>query len=110
MSAAHTPGEWIFTPGLNYYGGENCGDMAGTIEAVEDETFSRWHVALVIGDLVDSESNARLIAAAPTMFGYIETMAALGDMDAIKIMDGLNATTAVEPNSVGTPQGVNQND
>ena len=37
-------------------------------------------------------ANARLIAAAPTMFSFIEKMAAGGDTEAIALMGAINGT------------------
>lgn len=39
----------------------------------------------------EDEANARLIAAAPTMFSFIEKMAAEGDSEAISFMEQFNA-------------------
>lgn len=40
-----------------------------------------------------SDEDGRLIAAAPRMFDYIETQAAMGDTAAIEIMESLNANS-----------------
>lgn len=39
------------------------------------------------------DANARLIAAAPTMYDFIEAKAKAGDSEAIKIMEAINANT-----------------
>lgn len=62
----HTAGPWEFTPGLNYYGvsGDDA-PILGTVEAPDATASARWHIAVVVADLEESEANARLIAAAP---------------------------------------------
>ena len=118
MSAAHTPGPW-----REYsFGGRQIGGPEG------DAVCSMWGS---VGNPED-DANARLIVAAPDLLNALEGLVAiiqkaglsqlargveLGQTSwAVKASDRMEvahwaiakATTAVDPNSVGTPQGVNQ--
>jgi hypothetical protein len=46
-----------------------------------------------VAEVVHGEANARLIAACPAMWDYIILKAAEGDMEALKIMESVNASS-----------------
>lgn len=47
----------------------------------------------IVSDADNAEANARLIAAAPTMYEYVAIQAASGDNEAIKILEAINGST-----------------
>lgn len=49
-------------------------------------------VALILMESSDEEADARLIAAAPTMYEYIASSASNGCAEARKIMEAINAS------------------
>jgi hypothetical protein len=87
MSAKHTPGPWEIL--------RHCNVRANDPDAVGVGS-DRGVVADVWKDGVmekAGEANANLIAAAPTMRSYIETKAADGDAEAIKILEAIDVHT-----------------
>ena len=112
MSAAHTPGPWV-KDRYNQLRGPN-GVQVGVWDA---------GISWVSRD-DEAEANARLIGAAPDLLEALKAMKRAGLREGISASEqaGLDliyeqacaaiakATTAIDPNSVGTPQGVNQND
>ncbi|NYD88794.1 hypothetical protein HD841_000563 [Sphingomonas melonis] len=81
QSGGHTLGRWVvnpFTARIDVPGRDApiCALLWPTDLRSENETFA----------------NARLIAASPTMFSYIERKAAAGDHEARNIMEEIHAT------------------
>lgn len=77
--ASHTPGPWRADHKAH------CRVLAG-----ENDTVATTGCQ---SDLIDQwEANACLIAAAPTMFSYIEKRAAAGDVEAVAILEEINGT------------------
>ena len=80
MSAEHTPGPW---QSIGSTGSVWCGEV---------------FVASVYGDDPDCKpdarmkANGRLIAAAPTMYAFIEKKAEDGDEEAQKLIGAIHAT------------------
>lgn len=70
------------------------GHTKGPWEADDCEGYSIWRVfapgriilAQVVGDSAETDANARLIAASPTMYEYVARKAAEGDADAARII------------------------
>ena len=73
----HTPGPWFISRSLDY------GEM-GTVVRDAPEC---GVVMAVVTNRPELMANARLIAAAPMMFAFIEKKAAAGDVDAAKILE-----------------------
>ena len=84
-SRQHTPGPWIFafTPGSEQFADIFTLDRHYT--GPGHETMQRLHLATVYTDGAD-DANARLIAAAPTMFDYLTLLALRGDNEAHEII------------------------
>ena len=81
MTGAHTPGPWtVFNTHLGV-GVRATSDVAHCGGFDTDRSRD------------EEVANARLIAAAPTMFDYIAARAAAGDPEATQIMENLKATT-----------------
>jgi len=79
--AQHTPGPWSV---LN--------DEAIKIKAHDGTLATVTHLHLRgRRDTNQVEANARLIAACPTMFEYVERRAVSGDQEAIYILEAINA-------------------
>lgn len=78
----HTPAPWTMREvhGLGF-----SGQVGWAIDFNEDQE--------QVVDYVYEEADARLIAAAPTMYAYIESRAEQGDDEAIRILGGINANT-----------------
>ena len=72
--SAHTPGPWL----LWDYPDPQQAIMGGG-----------GFVAQTVGG--NDEANARLIAAAPTMYSYIEQRASNGDIEAAEIMQSVRS-------------------
>ena len=87
MSPAHTPGPWeAETDGHRpfIWGPLDAGDanrlgVVATAAKMSAEYHWPW------------QANAHLIAAAPTMYAYIATLAELGDENAQVLIDEINA-------------------
>ena len=132
MSAAHTPGPWAWThisfgssfmeedaEGLIIYP-ESAG--SGFAALMGEQIIAAPHVhhwtdddGNEADDRAEAEANCRLIAAAPDLLEALQHLCDVSGRsrnisDARqKAQDAIaKATTAIEPNSVGTPQGVNQ--
>ena len=132
MSAAHTPGPWAWThisfgssfmeedaEGLIIYP-ESVG--SGFAALMGEQIIAAPHVhhwtdddGCGMDDRAEAEANCRLIAAAPDLLEACKLLdaylyATAPDSNERQIVaDAIaKATTAAEPNSVGTPQGVNQ--
>lgn len=129
MSAAHTPGPWVIdAPYLSEVQTADRLTIASCWYADADGAQITVTGVLPCSPQ-ESAANARLIAAAPDMLEALRwaenTIIAMrpsfaqvkdeGHAYHDQVLDTVRAaiakaTTAVEPNSVGTPQGVNQND
>ena len=80
---AHTKGPWV----ADEY-------PHGGFWKIKYGTRGNWLAEVMIdGDHKGAAADARLIAAAPTMFDYIAARAADGDPEATQIMKSLKATT-----------------
>lgn len=86
---AHTPGPWRaeLRPSRMWH-------IYG--EPLRNSTGDRGAVAFTAATYSDagrakSEANARLIAASPTMFAYVQRRANDGDADAAAIVEAINA-------------------
>jgi hypothetical protein len=77
----HTPGPWI------------TNDLS--IEAEDRNAGPHTWVATCdsrgVNDRQDDEANAKLIAACPTMYGFISEKASAGDAEAKKILESIHA-------------------
>lgn len=91
MMNKHTPGPWRV--GV-------CGSTAGRNFSLLAKKKNGWVNILKSNNFHDSntratteeaEANARLIAAAPTMYEYIASSASNGCAEARKIMEAINA-------------------
>ncbi len=85
MSAKHTPGPWKFGKELGARNGEwlvsfDAGSKGRGIAIAETRTGPG-----------SEEANARLIAAAPTMYEYIASSASNGCASALKILEAIHA-------------------
>lgn len=74
--AKHTPGPWVWTP------------ESESIHGYSPE----GEALVVVYELNTNEADARLIAAAPTMYSYIETKALNGDDEAKQILETIHAS------------------
>ena len=79
--AKHTPGIWFVN-----HESKDVGDGKLSIEVDGDYFIAQ------VDEGICQEANARLIAAAPTMYGYIELRASNGCEEAKKIMEAVNAS------------------
>lgn len=60
-------GPWELAPDVNRYGVQDDGaPILGTVMAG-----GTWHIAVLPSDLAESEANARLITAAPDLYGAL---------------------------------------
>lgn len=83
----HTPGPWtVVTDGaMTRVVGPDVGERIATILRTRDPSNdSRWTPEAVA-------ANARLIAAAPTLYGFAERRAAEGDEEAATILRTIHA-------------------
>ena len=81
----HTPGTWRVKP--NSVGGPTVGPEGAVVADIR--TYGGPHVG---GQQhPQTVANARLIAAAPTMYEYIASSASNGCAEARKIMEAINA-------------------
>ena len=81
----HTPGPWVVVGNLTKYVearlvGGLIQEVAACGPTMADEGYGQ-----------QQEANARLIAAAPTMYEYIASSASNGCAEARKIMEAINA-------------------
>lgn len=91
MSAAHTPGPWLHD--TNGHPGPDVRAASGRAVA------ATWMVCKNVPKTTEGfqarqdedRANARLIAAAPTMYEYIALSASNGCAEARKIMEAINA-------------------
>ncbi|RYE54210.1 MAG: hypothetical protein EOP20_12210 [Hyphomicrobiales bacterium] len=77
------------------FGSTGAGFTAGPWVAVNDQdvdTADGRCIATVGIGVDEFPANARLIAACPTMFSYIERQAEAGDPSAIRILEDINAS------------------
>ena len=99
MSAAHTPGPWVK-------------DRYQQLIAANGKQVGVWGCGISwVSRDGEAEANARLIAAAPDLLEALQSVVSkpIGLIARRKVEAAIHkATTAVEPNLVGTPQGVNQ--
>ena len=96
MTDAHTPGPWrsiIDDTGGQWSGWPLCivpeNDDDKSVVRTGGQWPYEWDAATSQREAV---ANARLIAAAPTMFAYIAARSAAGDPEATQIMESLKAT------------------
>ena len=88
MTTKHTPGPWYVGSGT--YEGRN---IYSTASVTDGEGFTYQPVVATAEDdgVACWDANARLIAAAPTMYEYIASSASNGCAEARKIMEAINA-------------------
>ena len=88
MTTKFTPGPWYV--GTGTYEGRNIYSAASV---TDDEGFTYQPVVATAEDdgINCWDANARLIAAAPTMYEYIASSASNGCAEARKIMEAINA-------------------
>lgn len=82
---AHTPGPWHVSAG------SSPGNPRVIVESDAGLPVCALSLRGVQGDTRRMEANARLIAAAPTMYEYIASSASNGCAEARKIMEAINA-------------------
>ena len=92
MKMKHTPGPWIYGPET----GPDCtridAENGRVIAAVRSCEITSWEQSRPIYSWSEEgAANARLIAAAPTMYEYIASSASNGCAEARKIMEAINA-------------------
>lgn len=123
MSAAHTAGEWT-KPGLSRlervraYRAEFGGDIGAAVAAADAEIYrqerdGRLRLAEAAPDLLDA---LRQLLGNAVLARYHLRNDEGGSLIGSALWDTIGnaerviekATAAIEPNSVGTPQGVNQ--
>lgn len=80
---AHTPGPWKLKRSAN-------DEIIGVILGSDDNLVATTGYRVVPGECED-DANARLIAASPRMYDYIEKRAAEGDTEAASILEGIHA-------------------
>ena len=87
--AQHTPGPWE----LVHVPSSINDDNSQTIEhwKVEGDGWEIYNTAFMPVSREEREANARLIAAAPTMYEFIASSASNGCAEARKIMEAINA-------------------
>lgn len=88
MTTKFTPGPWYVGSGA--YEGRNIYSVASV---TDDEGFTYQPIVASAEDdgIKCWDANARLIAAAPTMYEYIASSASNGCAEARKIMEAINA-------------------
>lgn len=88
MSDEYTKGPWYVGSGT--YEGRNIYSVASV---TDDEGFTYQPIVASVEDdgIKCWDANARLIAAAPTMYEYIASSASNGCAEARKIMEAINA-------------------
>ena len=88
MTTKHTPGPWYVGSGTHE--GRNIYSVASV---TDDEGFTYQPIVASAEDdgIKCWDANARLIAAAPTMYEYIASSASNGCAEARKIMEAINA-------------------
>lgn len=93
--SGHTPGPWRVEEGERLIWG-NCQDDAPRISGGYPvaEARTKWQSGnwAKRPDADEAQANARLVAAAPTMFSYVQERAEEGDPKAIAIMEKINAS------------------
>lgn len=79
----HTPGPWFLRPR----------DSADSLYDIANKLpdGGMWHVASCNRLRDEVEANARLIAAAPTMYAYVEGRADAGDSQARALLENIHA-------------------
>lgn len=85
MSAGFTPGPWARV--VNKFGESVLVQPATdrTLFLLDDGETTDWNAD-------ETEANARLIAAAPTMAAYIQRKADEGDAEALEIMEAVHGS------------------
>ena len=78
--SAHTPGPWAYRPSNNGHFIAGTGENSGYLAEVRQCRSKQ-----------DIRADARLIAAAPTMYEYVASSASNGCAEARKIMEAINA-------------------
>lgn len=88
MSDEYTKGPWYVGSGT--YEGRNIYSVASV---TDDEGFTYQPIVASVEDdgIKCWDANARLIAAAPTMYEFIASSASNGCAEARKIMEAINA-------------------
>lgn len=89
----HTPGPWAYidaTKEARMQYAPKCVIRAGSVQVASFSwgADSKWWPSKE-----ESQANARLIAAAPTMYEYIESSAMNGCAEAKKILEAINGNT-----------------
>lgn len=91
MTTKHTPGNWFV--GETHKDDEGYTEIA-VMASVDGRMVAPAVVVLQFPNVPGmQEANARLIAAAPTMYDFIEQRAAQGDQEAIQILGGIHANS-----------------
>ncbi len=96
MTTKHTPGPWCTGEPFETFPGAG---LRFHISQAEGAPYTPHYsdVAQFVAETISSEklaiqqANARLIAAAPAMYAFIEQRAAQGDEEAIQILGGIHA-------------------
>ena len=83
---AHTPGSWINANGL--VSGRDSRPEYPDTPSIDIFDASEWPENLS----EEAQANARLIAAAPTMFEYVDAKARSGCEEAISILEKINGS------------------
>lgn len=94
----HTPGDWYVGWGKGI-----SGPRVGPLVYLDDVTPPVYRIPVSVGDSAvcwlisvdkndDLTADARLIAAAPTMYDYIRLRADAGDTDAQSILEAINVS------------------
>jgi hypothetical protein len=91
MKTRHTAGEWTALQR-----GDDCGKWSRRwwIQGPSDDDGDGARNIAEVSDLKSAErqaANARLIAASPILFAYVNSKAQSGDADAIRIISQINA-------------------
>lgn len=88
METKRTSGDWAIEPENGWNAARNCEVIViGTDDEFICEVLSNHEIE------PDDIANARLIAASPTMFSYIQRKAAEGDVEAAQIMEAVYANS-----------------
>lgn len=87
MQPKFTPGPWLV--GAEFF--DNEGFPETVIHALDERAVVAVAIEFGPNNPGMRTANARLIAASPLMYDYLENSASGGDMEAIKIMEIIHA-------------------
>ncbi len=89
----HTPGKWTVVPSDSLFGQYKIREVYDRHEKLWNETYytqkTEEGFQAIVGE--EDEANARLIAACPRMYEYVEKQAHDDDVEAKQIMQEINA-------------------